>query len=807
MQIRLLFAFIILFCTSNATWSQGQELDSTWVSIYTTDSTAFVSKKFPYSSLYTKSIQLPVADSEKEGFLLIPLAKTDKELLQLSLLDQSYTETEIKGTVLQESLREFECLSYPFASVITQALAEHIGLFNSQSRLVSYKGAVHQQIEKEKIISTNEAFAKINKHDSIEFNQRLYLRSRLLDFIVGNNTRSTVNSKWTFNVEDGRTEVLPYVYKYDNQFMKLEGTYKLINKLLPAYKHFSNYSSEIKNIKKSNNKLLGFDVNVLSSLPYDIWKEEVRVVEKALSVSVINEIKDNLPYDTSHVATDELFSNLQVRIDNLEAISNQYYNLVSPHKIVKASHNSNIIVVDRKSKGVTDITVYNEKEGKENPLAYYSFSAKDTKSIWVYGLNGSDYFEVNGKSASVIPVSLIGGNHLDKYEINNGKGVAIYDTKQQTNIVQSHKAKVVLLDEEYVVENTLDKYQHNNYKLKPILGANPDDGIFVGALNTYIINGFERNPFTQKHELEGVFYLGQIGFKLKYTGEIANLVKDNNAFVSVGYQSPNYSTNFFGFGNETPNFDDNLKLEYNRVRMSVLNTQLGLIRKKETYEAKVNFFFESIKIDETPDRFVTSETLFFPDDQFFDVKNYAGLQANFIYKKMELGFVEELKIIPSLTVKSAINIGDTKKTATSVQPNVVLSHPVYKEKVWAEARLNYNHVFGEELEFYQAASIGGSNGLRGYRNQRFTGQSSFFTNTNIKWYVKDLESDVLPLQFGLMSGFDAGKIWLKSESSNELHTSYGAGFWLQSASLLKGSLMAFGSDEGIRFNFNLSFGF
>lgn len=807
MQKRLLFLLIIILCCINSSWSQQQEQDSTWISVYTIDSTVVASNKFPYSSLYTKSIQLPVINQKSDDFLLIPLAKTDKQLLQLSLLDQSYSVEEIKGTALQNSLREFEQLSYPFASAVTQVLAEKTGVPNNQSHLVSFEGAVHQQVEKKKVISTKEAFIKINKYDSIVFNQQVYLRSRLLDFIVGNNTRSVVNSKWIVKTNGDQEEVLPYMSSYNNQFMRLEGTYQIISKLLPAYKHFSNYTSSIKKIKKTSSQLLGFDVNVLSSLPHSAWQEEVRVIENALSDTFINEVKENLPYGAPHKATEELFENLQIRIDNLGAIADEYYNLVSPHKIVRASHHSNIIVIDRKQEGVTAITVYNEKEGKEKPLTSYSFSKKDTKSIWVYGLNGSDYFEVNGKSNTVIPISLIGGNHLDKYEINNGKGVTVYDTKQQTNIVQAHKAKTVLLEDEYVVANTLGKYQHNTYKLTPILGANPDDGIFIGALNTYTINGFERNPFTQKHELEGVFYLGQIGFKLRYTGEIVNLVKDNNAFVSIGYQSPNYSTNFFWFGNETPNFDDNLKLEYNRVRMSVLNAQLGLIRRKEAYEARVNLFFESIKIDETADRFVTSETLFFPDAQFFDLKNYIGLQASFVYKKLKLDFVEDLKIIPSLAVKSAINIGDTKKVATSIQPDVVLSHPVYKEKVWAEARLNYNHVFGEDLEFYQAASIGGNNGLRGYRNQRFTGESAFFTNTNLKWYVKDLESDVLPLQFGLMSGFDAGRVWFKEESSTELHTSYGAGFWLQSANLLKGSLMAFGSDEGVRFNFNLSFGF
>ncbi|MFD0962858.1 hypothetical protein [Pseudofulvibacter geojedonensis] len=804
MQNRLLFLFAIILCSFKNSFSQQKEQDSVWVSIYTTDSVTRYSKKFPYSGLFVKSIQLPAIDKKDYKKDFISLVKTDKQLLEQSLLNQSYSPEEIKGTTLQKKLREFEQLSYPFSSVITQALAEQIAIPNSESILVSYKGNVFKESKKTKTLNTNHAFLKINKHDSIVFNEQLYLRSRLLDFIVGNNSRSINNTEWILKAYNEKVEVLPYLSNYDNQFMRLEGTYSLISKLIPAYKHFSNYTVKIKDIKKISKELIGFDVNVLSTLSYEEWMSEVDFVKKNLTDLQIDSIKKKLPYTIKDRATEQLFEVLKGRIKNLELIATEYYNLISPHKIVKASNNSNIIVVNRKSNGVTNVNIYNEKEGKKSPINSYSFTKKNTKSIWVYGLDGSDYFEVNGESKLAIPISLIGGNHLDKYEINNGRGITIYDTKKQTNIVRSHKAKKVLFNDGYLVDNSLVKYKHSSYKISPVLGANPDDGIFIGALNTLRVNNFERNPFTQNHELEGVFYLGQIGFKLRYTGEVVNLVKDNNAFVSVGYQSPNYSTNFFGFGNETPNFDDNLKLKYNRVRMSVLNTQLGLVRKKKRYEAKVNFFLESIKVDKTPERFVSSETLFFPDDEFFDLKNYIGLNLGFKYKKIKL--IEDLKLVPNLSVKSAVNLKDTQKIVTSIQPDVMLSYPVYKDKVWVDARLNYNYVFGKHLEFYQAASIGGNNGLRGYRNQRFTGQSSLFSNSDIKWYVKDLKSDVLPLQFGLISGFDAGRVWLAGESSNKLHTSYGAGFWLQSANLLKGSLMTFGSSEGIRFNFSVSFG-
>ena len=103
--------------------------------------------------------------------------------------------------------------------------------------------------------------------------------------------------------------------------------------------------------------------------------------------------------------------------------------------------------------------------------------------------------------------------------------------------------------------------------------------------------------------------------------------------------------------------------------------------------------------------------------------------------------------------------------------------------------------------------MGGSTGIRGYRNERFTGQSLAYASTNLKWHIKDLKSEVLPLQLGLLGGFDCGRVWQEEENSSVLHTDFGAGIWLQTADLIKAKLQAFKGDEGVRISFNLSIGF
>ena len=135
-----------------------------------------------------------------------------------------------------------------------------------------------------------------------------------------------------------------------------------------------------------------------------------------------------------------------------------------------------------------------------------------------------------------------------------------------------------------------------------------------------------------------------------------------------------------------------------------------------------------------------------------------------------------------------------------------MGYQIYKDKVLFESNVAYQHSIGKKIAFYQAANIGGNYGLRGFRNQRFTGERALTISNDLKWHVKDLKSDILPLQFGLLGGVDLGRVWNKNEQSSIIHTSYGSGFWLQSGNLVKGSLIAFGSDEGLRFSFNLYFG-
>ena len=116
-------------------------------------------------------------------------------------------------------------------------------------------------------------------------------------------------------------------------------------------------------------------------------------------------------------------------------------------------------------------------------------------------------------------------------------------------------------------------------------------------------------------------------------------------------------------------------------------------------------------------------------------------------------------------------------------------------------------IIGDRFEFYNAASIGGHHGLRGFRNQRFSGNNSFYQNTDLRFNLKSVKTGLMPVQIGLFGGFDYGRVWIKEDSSNRWHTSVGGGLWLVGADMINLNLSVFDSVDGAYFNFGLGFGF
>ncbi|MDB4297776.1 phosphoesterase, partial [Flavobacteriaceae bacterium] len=133
-----------------------------------------------------------------------------------------------------------------------------------------------------------------------------------------------------------------------------------------------------------------------------------------------------------------------------------------------------------------------------------------------------------------------------------------------------------------------------------------------------------------------------------------------------------------------------------------------------------------------------------------------------------------------------------------------ITHPLgFKDKLIIDSKIRSHFIIGNHFQSYQAAQIGGDNGLRGFRRERFTGKNSFTQNTNLRFTIDQVNTAILPMTYGISLGYDYGRVWLPTEDSDTWHTSYGTTLWMSFVGATKANFSLFNSTDGLQFTFGV----
>jgi hemolysin activation/secretion protein len=106
-------------------------------------------------------------------------------------------------------------------------------------------------------------------------------------------------------------------------------------------------------------------------------------------------------------------------------------------------------------------------------------------------------------------------------------------------------------------------------------------------------------------------------------------------------------------------------------------------------------------------------------------------------------------------------------------------------------------------EFFQYASIGGGQNLRGFVRDRFWGQTAFY-NTNELRGITDFHTYIMNGKLGLIGFVDDGRVWMPNETSDKIHIGYGGGIILAPFNKFSVSLTYGISEESKLFQLKLN---
>ena len=789
-----------------------------------------------------QSKSLRLEDKNGAQYVMRALRKQALQYLQAVLFKDQYIKGQFDDTSTEDLILDVFTGAHPYAPFAIGTLADAVGVYHTnpvlyyvpkQNALGQYNdefGGELYMIEEhtseghsdkasfgyqDELISTDDLMNELHKDEDIVIDEAAYIRARLFDMLIGDWDRHQDQWRWIEFKENGKKVYRPMPRDRDQAFSIMSDGFLLGTavKLIPTARLLLAYSDDLVDVKGVNVEPYPLDMELIQQSEKAVWDAEVKRIQEGLTDDVIEKAFLEFPKEVRDERVEEIKQKLKARRANLQKIADRYYVLVNKFAVIKGTNKDDWFDIERLPNGQTKVTAYRIKKGEKSDIFHERVYANtETKEIWVYGLDDDDQFHVFGDGKCITRIRLIGGQNKDVYDIQNGKKVKIYDYKSKESEFLTNKGSQRLTDDYETNVYDYKKLKNNTNQLIPTIGFNPDDGIKIGVANTYTNYGFERNPFTSRHTISAEYFFATNGFDLKYKGEFAHVIGNWNLQLNAQFNSPNYSVNFFGFGNETPNFeaDENdaidVNLDYNRVKIRTIKVQPTLVWRGELGASfTTGIFYESNEVERTEGRYL--QQVFAANSSVFDKQDFYGVDAKYHFKNVDNEAFPTMGMEISLESGYKNNVSTTRGFGYFI-PELSFVHKLISNgRLVLASKIRGHMNFGDGFEFYQGASIGARNGLRGFRNERFTGKRSFVQTTDLRLNLSKVKTVILPLHIGIFGGFDYGRVWISGDNSDKWNTSLGGGIWANAVDMLSANISIFNSDDGLRFAFGIGFGF
>ena len=770
-------------------------------------------------------------------------------------------------SIASDVIRDNFSASHPLGALVVPPLAEAAGIYYSspelffvppQERLGAFNsdfsnavylieerpdGKVWKEEKKygypDDIVSTSDVVEEVLGDHDHQIDYRWTMRSRLFDMLIGDWDRHDDQWRWA-KIKDGDTKYYrPIPRDRDQAFSHYDGPLLgIARQTAPNLKKLQVYKGEVKRIQWLIYNARHFDRTFTSGVDWKDWQEEASAMKANITDEIIEKaFKENWPKELYDIDAPTIIKNLKIRRDRLEIMAREAYEYMAKEVDVIGTEKRDLFKIERLDKDSTRIRVYDtNKEGEEQALIFdRTFLTKETKEIIIYGLDGDDFFNISGEVSKAIKIRIVGG--LGDDVLNDNSKIAgganknlYYDTPQ---VAQSDKDKGNVLntgpstglrlkkDPKYNTHyrKSLD-YEFNYTTLLPSGGFNVDEGILLGLGGTYTTYGFKKSPYSSFHSLVGQIALATSGIAINYSGEFLDVFNDWEFQLDARFQTPMYSINFYGLGNDAINPEvsdpENFDLEYNRVSQRLVSVLPSIARKLNNNS--IFLFgptFESIRIDSTGEedqnRFIGTITDQF-DPETFDGLEFLGARALLDYKNADSPAFPTRGFGFKTEIGWRTQLDNPEKSFAYLNSAMTFYLAMDRaRKLILGTRVGVQHRFNNDFEFYQGAILGGigpNANLRGFRRERFIGQTAFYQNIDLRWKILNSTNKKIPFSLGILGGFDHGRVWLDGEDSDTWHYSYGGGVFISPLDIASIHMSVFyGDGEQQRFVFGGAFFF
>ena len=738
---------------------------------------------------------------------------------------------ELRGTVANDIVQDQIAAAHPAGPVIVDELEAAAGVLDVPSRLIvlpddaalgefrqeyagwygtisEYPSAVSETnpgfMGATEILDHREMYRRFRAGPADRPDVRVLLKTRLFEVLVGDWDRHREQYRWT--KLPGRELWQPVPEDRDQAFCRFEGLVMTLAR--GRVRELVNFGPKYPNMLGQTWVGRDQDRVLLSGLDWSVWEETARELQGRITDEVIERAARRMPPEYFAIDGPRIIADLKSRRDRLAEAARRFYKILANQVDVHGTDAAELAETERIEGGDVEVRISLRGPGASaEPYFRRRFRRSETREIRVDLHGGDDRIVVRGAGGG-IPIRVVGGQGADVLD-DSGGGIRFYDSDPGeirkgpgTSVDRRpYTAPVVHPNAPWIPERD---WGHQIYGV-PWLSWSADYGLFLGGGVDFARFGFRKSPYANRHRLRLGYALEAEVARADYRGEFR---RENSRVYGTLYAlaSGIEILRFYGFGNETSDeLGDNFYKVRQRQYALAPAVTFPLAGKLEATIAPV------VKYASTRDEegSLIGEQPPYGAGEFGQVGGLARLELdtrdNERLPTRGLHLQADGTFYPKawdVTEEFGGVWGEASTYLTARGSHqTTLSLRAGGKKVWG------NYPFHEAAFIGGGGFFGGSQAVRGLRQNRYAGDASVFGNAELRVRLGRMNL-VLPADVGLFALGDAGRVFLEGEDSDRWHTGYGGGLWLSYLSPNNTVSLAVARGEGrtaVYFRFGFAF--
>lgn len=796
-----------------------------------------------YRKEWATPVHLKVFDISKEkgGFTISSLGG-GKQTLSLRLRDKNGREwvlrtinknpekaipEMLRSTIAKDIIQDMVSAQHPYAPLAVPEFAKAINVTVAsptyyyvpddpafgiyQKRFANNVCLLEEReptLDKTDTKSTQKVIDNLYEDNDNRIDQNEVLRARLLDMYIGDFDRHY--DQWRWGTKDTGKGKVYYAIPRDRDaaFFYSNGFFVKVaaRRLLPFLKDFRD---DIPVVNWLNWSARDFDRVFLNRLDKNVWANTISDFQKNITDTVIKTAVSKMPPEITVDGT-TITRKLQNRKQDLPRKALKYYDFLSKNVNVVGSNQKEYFKITSTDSNGLEVKVFKRKKENDSVSLMYQrvFDPHETKEIRLYGLNDDDIFEIDQNASSKIKVRIIGGKGNDTFNINGHVRNFIYDLDTKENYISnSSRSRVRTSPNPNVNDYNYTNFKYNLFRYPGfVLGYNAEDKLMVGGTFMARTYGFRKEPYATQQRVSAFYALKDQAYNIRYTGEFNNVLGKNDIVVNSQFYNP-VLNNFFGLGNET-SFNDSLGIRYYRVRYKYVETNVMLRRRfnpiLQISIGPVLYHYWN-KYEDNKGKILGKPSLIGLDSaNIYSRKTYAGGTVSILVNNLDNVLLPTRGINWNTAFTALGGLSDASKPFTKLTSDMAVHAAITDPaRVVVVLRVGGGHIFSKQYEYFQALNLGANNFLRGFRKNRFSGNSLLYGSIELRVKLFTSTSYIIPGDVGIIAFNDVGRVWVKGEDSKKWHDSYGGGLYFTPFNyVLISAGVGFSKEEQL-FNFSL----